>query len=148
MVYGRPLGAHCTQGKGCRSGECLTTGFFGGGEGVCTRGCQQDRDCDGLRCDGEHCVPMGTGDLGTDCDAPWECTSLLCVRERGAPFGLPTAKGVCARKCDEASQCPEQFACIEINSGQKVCMAEQLLDEVGKREFMRTLNEARNKGGP
>jgi len=119
VVYGGPLGTRCTQTNDCKSGTCVAADL---GVGVCSRPCKQDSECDGLRCDGRFCVPRGNREVGIYCENPWDCMSLLCVRQGSSPGGFPKSDGVCGLKCEGENPCPDSATCVEIGVGEKICL--------------------------
>ncbi|MDH5493107.1 MAG: M10 family metallopeptidase domain-containing protein [Myxococcales bacterium] len=104
------LGDPCTDPAACASGHC-------GPAGYCSLPCSAARSCPSDWFCGDFsgelsCVASG-GVLGTECSAPTQCTSGLCLLLEG--------QGHCTRTCDSGpASCPSGYGCSVVDA-RSVC---------------------------
>jgi hypothetical protein len=119
------FGAPCNDASACQSGVCVTGGPGApGGAGFCSQLCSGATDCPGgfecAQVDPQTAVclpaqnPTNPGQLGDACTAGDQCASGLCaVGEDGG--------GICTQSCASSLDCPDDFACEEVEGG-SVCL--------------------------
>ena len=127
-LAGRGLGQQCDNGDQCRSGKCLSFSWV---SGFCTETCWSNKECPGMRCYQDRCVPRATLGIGEDCRHSLECTSSLCLFYQGGdPHVAAWTPGQCSQRCVKDSSCPEGFSCIEVANDDKACISKLRLHEV------------------
>lgn len=132
-MFGSAIGSPCKDASGCRSGECLTSGLLGTGEGVCTEDCSDGSACPtGFSCvDDKYCLAPGDKSIGEACAGLHDCASNICL---GGGLGDGIAP-FCSQKCEAEGDCQSEAQCVDTKDG-KLCVPGHVILELMRRRSL------------